>query len=172
MLSVCRLFCAKWHAVLVWRSVHSCTTQKQTHRYTDNDTQRCHFSVKHALAFAKRIAGWCTSFRKRRAISESSDIPERKFLYSDSDWFTLCALFIPKLCSNAPFCWMISDNYVNSSHLEIVTFVLVCDTWGSARATESKPLVKMGHFRVISQSRIDQYVNHLQNLLCFSRVHS
>ena len=69
-----------------------------------------------------------------------------------------------KLCSIAPFYWMILDNCVNSSHLEIVTFVLVCDTWGSARVTESKPSVKMGHFRVISQCRIDQYVDYLQNL--------
>ena len=59
---------------------------------------------------------------------------------------------------------MILDNRVNSSDLEIVTFVLVCNTWGSARVTESKPSVKMGHFGVISQCRIDQYVNHLQNL--------
>ena len=59
---------------------------------------------------------------------------------------------------------MILDNCVNSSHLVIVTFVLVCDTWGSARVTESKPLVKMGHFGVISQCRIDQYVDYLQNL--------
>ena len=56
------------------------------------------------------------------------------------------------------------DNCVNSSHLEIVTFVLVCDTWGSARVTESKPSMKMGHFGVISQCRIDQYVDYLQNL--------
>ena len=54
--------------------------------------------------------------------------------------------------------------YVNSSHLETVTFVLVCDTWGSAQVTESKPSVKMGHFGVISQGQIDQYVDHLQNL--------
>ena len=59
---------------------------------------------------------------------------------------------------------MILDNCVNSSHLEIVTFVLVCDTWGSARVTESKPSVKMGHFGVISQCRIDQYDDYLQNL--------
>ena len=53
---------------------------------------------------------------------------------------------------------------MNSSHLEIETFVLVCDTWGSAWVTESKPSVKMGHFGVISQCQIDQYVDHLQNL--------
>ena len=59
---------------------------------------------------------------------------------------------------------MILDNCVNSSHLEIVTFVLVCDIWGSARVAESKPSVKIGHFGVISQCQIDQYVDHLQNL--------
>ena len=76
---------------------------------------------------------------------------------------SLCFVYT-KLCSNATFYWMISNNHVNSSHLEIVTFVLVCDTWGSARVTESKPAEKMGHFRVISQCRINQYVDHLQNL--------
>ena len=62
------------------------------------------------------------------------------------------------------FYWMILGSCVNSSHLEIVTFVLVCDTWGSAGVTESKPSVTMGHFGVISQCRIDQYVDYLQNL--------
>ena len=76
---------------------------------------------------------------------------------------SLCFVYT-KLCSNAPFYWTISNNHVNSSHLEIVTFVLVCDTWDSAQVTESKPSVKMGHFGVISQCRIDQYVDHLQNL--------
>ena len=87
----------------------------------------------------------------------------RECLYSASVWFTLCAFVNTRLCSNAPFYWMISE-CVNSSHLEISTFVLVCDTWGSAGVTESKPSVKMGHFRVISQCQIDHYVKYLQNL--------
>ena len=80
-------------------------------------------------------------------------------------WLVHSVCFVyTKLCSVAPFYWMILDNRVNSSHLESVTFVLVCDTLGSARVTESKPSVKMGHFGVISKCWIDQYVDHLQYL--------
>ena len=59
---------------------------------------------------------------------------------------------------------MILNNCVTSSHLEIVTFVLVCDSWGSAWVTESKMSVKKGHVGVISQCQIDQYADNLQNL--------
>ena len=90
-------------------------------------------------------------------------ITKRIFILSYWLVYSLCFVYTT-LCSIMPFYSMILDNCVNSSHLEIATFVLVCGTWGSAWVMESKPWVKMGHFRVISKCWIDEYVNHLQNL--------
>ena len=44
-----------------------------------------------------------------------------------------------------------------------MTFVLVCDTWGSPRLAERNCAVEMGHFGVISRCRNDESVKPLQD---------
>ena len=109
--------------------------------------------------------GPCLPFGQSVNILQPSCGTITKNIFILGFWLVHSLYFVyTKLCSIAPFYWMILNNCVTSSHLEIMTFVLVCVTWGSAQVTESKTSVKMGHFGVISQCRIDQYVDNLQNL--------
>ena len=133
------------------------------------DLDRQHVFIWHEQAREKHTGeGPCLPFgQSAKTLQPSCDtITKRIFILGLWLVHFLCFVYT-KLCSNAPFYWKISNSHVNSSHLEIVAFVLVCDTWGSTLVTESKPSVKMGHFGVISQCRIDQYVDHLQNLKLF-----
>ena len=130
------------------------------------DLDRQHVFIWHEQAREKHTGkGPCLPFGQSANTLQPScgTITKRIFILGLWLVHSLCFVYT-KLCSNAPFYWMISNNHVNNSHLEIVTFVLVCNTWGSARVTESKPSVKMGHFGVISQCQIDQYIDYLQNL--------
>ena len=130
------------------------------------DLDRQHVFIWHEQAGEKHTGeGLCLPFGQSANTLQLSCGTITKRIVILGLWLvhSLCFVYT-KLRSNAPFYWKTSNNHVNSSHLKIVTFVLVCDTWGSARVTESKLSVKMGHFRVISQCRIDQYVYHLQNL--------
>ena len=130
------------------------------------DLDRQHVFIWHEQAGEKHTGeGPCLPFSQSANTLQPSCGTITKRIFMLGLWLvhSLCFVYT-KICSNAPFYWIISNNHVNSSHLETVTFVLVCDTWGSARVMESKPSVKMGHFGVISQCRIDQYADHLQNL--------
>ena len=130
------------------------------------DLDRQHVFIWHEQAGEKHTGeGPCLPFGQSANTLQPScgTITKRIFILGLWLVHSLCFVYT-KLCSNAPFYWMISNNHVNSSHLEIVTLVLVCDTWGSARVTESKPSVKMGHFGVISLCQINQHVDHLQIL--------
>ena len=118
------------------------------------DLDRQHLFIWHEQAGEKHTGeGPCLPFGQSANTLQPScgTITKRIFILGLWLVHSLCFVYT-KLCSNAPFYWMISNNHVNSSHLETMTFVLVCDTWGSARVTESKPSVKMGHFGVISLS--------------------
>ena len=125
----------------------SCVDLDRQHVFNwhENSTGRKHTSEGPCLPFdqsANTLQPSCGTITKRIVIL--------------GPWLvhSLC-LVDTKLWSNAPFYWTILNNHVNSSHLEIVTFVLVRDTWGSARVMESKHSVKMGHVGVISQYWID-----------------
>ena len=70
----------------------------------------------------------------------------RDFFQSASDWFNSLALFYTKRCCYTRFYWIILNSCVKNSNLEIVTFIPVCNTWGSVWVTRNKCAVKMGHF--------------------------
>ena len=113
------------------------------------DLARQHVFIWHEQAGEKHTGeGPCLPFGQSANTLQPScgTITKRIFILGLWLVHSLCFVYT-KLCSNAPFYWMISNNHVNSSHLEIVSFVLVCDRWGSARVYGKQTFGENGPFR-------------------------